>query len=249
MSNRKVNRRPPDLSRVSDKAVIEYDRINPWGTPGYFEHKYSKPVTRELALAAMAKTNSNKAAARYLNVGYQHWKKFAKLYIDDETGLSFFDLHKNQAGKGIPKFFGGKKKEDAPILDIIEGRIPVTNFHPDKIRARMINEGLLKEECYMCGYHEKRLLDYKAPLLLSFKDGRKTNYRLDNVQLLCYNCYFVSVGDIFTSNDILKLEHYKEPTRGLSEEIDFQLDDYQLQKLRELGFDDYEPGDEFISRW
>jgi len=235
VSKKKVNRKPPNLRQMSDKAIVEHDRINPWGNPDYFNHRLSKPVTRELALAAMAKTNSNKAAARYLNVGYQHWKKFAMLYIDEKTGLSFFDLHKNQAGKGIPKFFGGKK--EPAILDIIEGRVPVTHFHPDKIRARMVNEGLLKDECSLCGYHERRVVDYKAPLLLHFKDGRKTNYRLDNVQLLCYNCYFISVGDVFTSKDILKLEHYEEPTRGISEQIDFQLDDYQLQKLKELGLD------------
>ena len=63
----------------------------------------AKPLKHELILAAMAKTKSNLAAARYLNCSYQHYKKWAKLY-ESKTHDSLFEEHKNQSGKGIPKF-------------------------------------------------------------------------------------------------------------------------------------------------
>lgn len=63
-----------------------------------------KILTKEQILAAMARTKSNKAAARYLHVSYPHYKKYAKTFTDSETGKSLFDLHLNQAGKGILKY-------------------------------------------------------------------------------------------------------------------------------------------------
>ena len=39
----------------------------------------AKPLTKEMILAAMSQTKSNRAACRYLNVSYIHYKKWAKL--------------------------------------------------------------------------------------------------------------------------------------------------------------------------
>ena len=142
-----------------------------------------KVITKEMVLAAMAKTKSNRAAARYLNVSYIHFKKYAQLYKDKENGQSLFELHKNQAGKGIPKFLKSKGKEPA-LVDIIEGRIDASNFTPEKIKYRLITEGHLEECCHKCGFEERRVLDYKMPLLLHFKDNNKKNYRRENIELL-----------------------------------------------------------------
>ena len=66
------------------------------------------------------------AAARYLHVSYQHYKKYAKMY-----GL--FESHKNQSGKGIPKFLKGSKKMP-PMIEIIEGRVAASHFDPNKLK-------------------------------------------------------------------------------------------------------------------
>jgi len=212
----------------------------------------SKPLTKEQILLAMKMTKSNKAAARYLNVSYIHYKGWAKQYHEFEGGRSLFDAHKNQSGKGIPKFLAGNvKKSKWDVLDVIEGRIAATHFKPEDIKRKMIDEGYLKEECAMCGFHERRVNDYKIPLILNFKDNNSNHYNLGNVRFLCYNCYFLNIGNIFNKQDINQLETHNE-TYGTSEEIDFQLDDYQKQRLSELGL--YEPpkpeddGSEFISR-
>ena len=206
-------------------------------------------LSKEQILAAMDKTKSVRAAARYLNVSYQHLKKWMKVY-KDEDDKTLFEAHKNQSGKGIPKFlsqtpFG--RKEPA-LLDILEGRVDPSHFNPQKIKYRMIQEGYLKEECNNCGFHEHRVSDYKVPLVLHFKNGNKQHYSLSNMEMLCYNCYYLTVGDLFTNKQIEGLEDHKPMNES---NVDWELDDYTLQRFRELGLDKPEStddGSEFISR-
>ena len=195
----------------------------------------AKPISKEMCLAAMNKTKSVKAAARYLNCSYQHLKKYMKLYNDEETGQTLFDKHKNQSGKGIPKFLSSKGKEPA-LLDIIEGRVDVSSFSPEKIKYRLIAEGYLEEECSKCGFKERRVTDYKVPLILNFKDKNKKNYNKENIHFLCYNCYFLYIDNVFTENDIKQLEDHV-PLNKTTEAINFELDDYHMQRLKELGLD------------
>jgi hypothetical protein len=207
----------------------------------------AKPLGKEMILAAMAKTKSNRAACRYLNVSYQHYKKWAKEYDATEEGYpNLFEQHKNQSGKGIPKFLN-PGKSDFNVLDIIEGRLDSSSFNPQKIKHRMIEEGYLKEECNQCGYHERRVIDYKMALLLHFKDGNKKHYGLDNVEFLCYNCYFTSIGDIFNDKQIEGMEDHKPINKS---EVDWELDEYTKQRLAELGLGDDPKDDELdiISR-
>ena len=64
----------------------------------------AKHLTKEQILLAMRHTKSNRSAARYLNCSYIHYKMWAKRYHTVEGGPSLFESHKNQSGKGIPKF-------------------------------------------------------------------------------------------------------------------------------------------------
>jgi len=198
---------------------------------------------------AMNKTKSVRAAARYLNVSYIHMKKWMKFY-KNEDGITLFDAHKNQSGKGIPKFLSnnGTRKKDPALLDVIEGRIDPAHFNPQKIKYRLIEEGYLKEECSNCGFHERRVSDYKIPLILHFKDNNKQHYRLENMEMLCYNCYFLMVGDVFNNKQIEGLEDHKPVNES---NVEWELDDYTLQRLKELGLEQTPPpedGSEFISR-
>jgi len=209
----------------------------------------ARPLTKESIISAMDKTKSVRAAARYLNCSYQHIKKWMKLYVDS-NGVSLFDTHKNQSGKGIPKFLSVStiNKKEPAILDIIEGRIDPSHFNPQKIKYRLITDGYLKDECCNCGFHERRVSDYKSPLILHFKDNNKQHYRLDNMEMLCYNCYYLMVGDIFSNKQLEGLEDHKPMNQS---EVDWELDEYTKQRLLELGLDKPEiedDGSEFISR-
>ena len=195
-----------------------------------------------MCLAAMSKTKSVRAAARYLNYSYHHLKRYMKLYKDEESGKTLFEIHKNQSGKGVPKFLKSSGKEPA-LIDIIEGKINPASFSPDKLKYRLTSEGYLEECCGNCGFNERRVTDHKVPLILHFKDKNKLNYNLNNIEFLCYNCYFLFIGEIFTERDIKKLEDNKSVSKTTNA-VDMQLDDYHLQRLRELGLDGENPEDE-----
>ena len=83
---------------------------------------------------------------------------------------------------------------------------------------------------------------------MNFKDGNKQHYGLNNVEMLCYNCYYLMVGDVFENKQLEGLEDHK-PT--YNSQVDWELDDYTKQRLLELGLDKPEPKDdcsEFISK-
>jgi hypothetical protein len=195
----------------------------------------AKPLSKQQILGAVNKTKSNRAASRYLGVSYIHYKKWAKNYDATEEGYeNLFEQHKNQSGKGIPKFLNGGKKTPA-IVDIIEGRIDPSHFDAAKIKDKLIAEGYLDECCSSCTFNERRVLDYKVPLIMHFQDGSKKNYKLDNVELLCYNCYFLQVGNIFSDVQIQGMEEHKTPNES---KVDWKIDNYHMQRLKELGLED-----------
>ena len=66
--------------------------------------------------------------------------------------------------------------------------------------------------------------------------------------MLCYNCYYLMIGDVFDNKQLDGLEDHK-PT--YNSQVDWELDDYTKQRLIELGLEKSEPvndGSEFISR-
>ncbi len=204
----------------------------------------SKILTKEDLLRAMSQTRSNRAAARYLHVSYNHYKKYAKMYKNDE-GVTLLEAHKNQAGKGIPKFLTGKGKQP-PIIDLIEGRVPATHFDPQKIKERLIFEALVEEVCEKCGFNERRVIDNRVPLILHHKNKNKKDFTLDNLEMLCYNCSFLYATSPISDKQVIKMEDYVEKH---GEEFDWELDEHHKEHLKELGlYEEKNPGDEYISR-
>lgn len=208
-----------------------------------------KDLSKEQILTAMSKTQSNRAAARYLSVSYPHYRMWAKLYEPTKEGYpNLFEQHKNQYGVGIPKFLDAKKRNDViSLMDIIEGRATPHSFKPEKIKHRLITEGFIAEECALCKIAERRVADYKMPLLLNFLDNNKKNYKLDNIQLICYNCYFLTVGNIFSKQEIIHMEDYSAEAKH-GKEPEWELDEYQQQMLERLGLSEKSEPEDYISR-
>jgi hypothetical protein len=207
----------------------------------------AKPLSKADIERAMAMTRSNKAAARYLHVSYIHYKGYAKNFTD-ENGVTLFDKHKNQAGKGISKFLPNRGKQP-PLQDILEGRISVDSYTPEKLKERLIQESYIQETCAICGFSERRVTDYKVPLLLNFLDGNKKNWSLDNLQMLCYNHYFLNVGNIFTNKQLQHIEDYNPPPTS-TQAVEWEMDDWYKEHFVNLGLidKDKEDGEEFVSK-
>jgi hypothetical protein len=195
----------------------------------------SKIYSKEDLLRAMKVTKSIRAAARYLNCSYQHIKPYFKSYrVDDNDPNSptLFDVHKNQLGKGIPKFLKHHGKD--PDLDkILKGELYTESFSIDKFKRRLIQEAILAEECSCCGFKEQRVSDYRVPLLLNFKDYNKRNWKRENLEFLCYNCYFLLIADVFTSKQIQGIEDYKDVPK--TQEVQWELDDNTYEHFKSLG--------------
>jgi len=184
------------------------------------------------------------AAARYLHCSYNHYKKYAKMYKNEE-GVTLLEAHMNQSGEGIPKFAlaGGK---EIPLQDLLEGRVPIEHFDPRKIKARLLSEAKLVEICDRCGFAERRVTDLKIPVILNFKDGNKKNWHLDNLEFLCYNCSFLYAASPIEEKQAEAMEDY---VRTRDDEPDWELDQAHIDHLKDLGlYDDEKPGEEYISK-
>jgi hypothetical protein len=127
---------------------------------------------------AIQNTKSNSAAARFLNISYNTYKKYAVIH-------NLFDVNKNQAGKGILK---GGKRVKVPWKDIFANKNP--NYELSNLKRRLVEELVIEEKCETCGYSTHRSFDNKIALVLDFKDGNTKNMARENMRFLCYNCKF-----------------------------------------------------------
>ena len=107
----------------------------------------------------------------------------------------------------------------------------------------MVEAGIIEEKCSDCGFQERRIIDYKMPLIMHFKDGNTKHYGLGNVQLLCYNCYFLYYGSIFSDREVEKLEGHGTVTLKTEHE-QFKMDDYQIKMMESLGLKDKDDDDD-----
>jgi len=149
-------------------------------------------ITESEIRYAMKNSKSCADASRFLKISYEAFRKYAKLYKDEATSKTLFELHKNQSGVGIKKS-SQKLRGKYGLLDILDGKYP--NYNPTNLKRRILRNSIFEEKCNRCNFEERRITDYTVPLLLDWIDGDKTNHKKDNLQVLCYNCYYLEVGN------------------------------------------------------
>ena len=149
-----------------------------------------KVLTKNMILNSQADTKSAMEAARWLDVSYNTYKKWAQYY-------GVFDQHKNQEGFGIRKGFASYRVK---IDDIISGeRQPPKRWSHKVFKQRLIEDGYFQDECGSCGYNEVNLKTGKVCLAIDFVDGNHSNFKIDNLRFLCSNCY-LSYNGFFPSS-------------------------------------------------
>lgn len=156
-------------------------------------------ITESEIRYAMEHTLNNAEAARFLNITYQTYKKYASMYVDSNTGKSLFELHLMINSKKAQKRTRIRSETNpyyqlAPMEDILNGLHP--NYNKLKLKSRLIKEGYLEEKCYICGFNERRITDYQIPINLVWKNGNKFDHSLENLEFVCFNCYFLNYDDI-----------------------------------------------------
>jgi hypothetical protein len=160
-------------------------------------------------------------------------RPYTKIFIDDATGKPFIDVYKNQTGIGIPKRLKGSKK--IAIKAILDGTLDPSHFTTEKIKQALIFEGYLDECCNKCGFGERRVTDYKLPILLNFINKNKKDFKLENLELLCYNCYFLYISNVFTPAEEVAIEDFSDAHKHKVVVPTFELDDYYLENMKAMG--------------
>tara|TARA_Y100000593_G_C4233434_1_gene298216 strand:- start:46 stop:543 length:498 start_codon:yes stop_codon:yes gene_type:complete len=150
-------------------------------------------LTKNKILESQKHTKSNMEAARWLGVSYNTYKKWAKFY-------EVFEQHLNQEGFGIKKGWGAHK---IPLEDVFSGKSDVKYTH-SQLKKRMIDEGYFNEECSICNWSEERVTDNLICLKLDFLDGDSKNRSMENMRLLCPNCYLSNNGMFHNSKTFCK---------------------------------------------
>jgi len=149
---------------------------------------------------AMENSDSVKGAAEWLKVANSTFIKYAMMYIDAETGLTLHQIQKNKKKDNpLKRLKKSKKSWELTIkgtTEIIEGIHP--KYGLKQLKSKLIRDGFKSEACELCGYHERRITDYTVPLILIWKDGDTKHTSLDNLELICYNCYYITHGDVFS---------------------------------------------------
>lgn len=148
---------------------------------------------------AMENTYSNLSASKFLNVSYNTYLKYAEQYYDSETGLNLRELHKQKVKPKKEKFSNQDKRRydngyKEKLEDILAGLYP--DYQPRPLRKRLFASGIIPLVCSSCGHDEKRITDGNQPLWIAFKDGNWRNKTLNNMYLLCFNCYFLQIGSL-----------------------------------------------------
>ncbi len=142
------------------------------------------PLLESDIIEANSSTKSCAQAADYLDVAYNTYKKYAKMY-----GL--FEEQKNQPGKGISNGYNLHKGKYA-LDDILDGEYP--NYDTLKLKKRLIKNDYKEEKCEICGFDERSLSNGKVPLYLNHRNGDKSDHREENIELICWNCAHNVIG-------------------------------------------------------
>jgi hypothetical protein len=104
-----------------------------------------------------------------------------------------------------------------------------------------MKDGRLGYCCAECDFKERRILDMKVPLLINFVNGNKSDWRIENLRWLCYNCSFLFAVDPFSDRITRNIESKYIHDEDVLEENNtkfYDLDPFYLEHLQRIGYDD-----------
>jgi hypothetical protein len=131
-----------------------------------------KTVSDEEIIEACNNSQTMAEAASKFDFHYNTFRRRAKKIGCYKT---------NQGGRG--------KTKNRPVVyetsEILDGKVPW--FQPNKLKKRLVREGVLAYECKVCGISEWK--GSKLSLELDHIDGNSRDHRLENLRLLCPNCH------------------------------------------------------------
>lgn len=122
---------------------------------------------------AILETSSMRQAAELLDMPFSSFKRKAI-----KLGL----YKTNQGGRGISK---PAPSRSIPLEEILDGKHP--QYQSNKLRLRLIKEGIKDHQCESCGNSE--WMDQPISLEVDHINGISNDHRLENLRILCPNCH------------------------------------------------------------
>ena len=144
----------------------------------------SRPLLESEIREALKHVDCASAVARYLNVSYKTYRKYAMKY-----GL----FKANPRGRGAKIKEYGVNVGKYPLDKVLAGEI----VHPSpwKLKNLLFRSGKKQKICERCGWRECRE-DGTPPLVVNFTDGNPENQTFENIKIYCHNCTFCLRGYI-----------------------------------------------------
>ena len=134
-----------------------------------------KNINDEVIIEAIEKTDSMRKAAEYANIPFNTFKRKAQI----------LNVYKpNQGLKGSKREFESKKL--MPLDEILKGNH--SQYQSNKLRKRLIDENIFKNECNECGLGNK-WNGKEITLHLDHINGDSNDHRIENLRILCPNCH------------------------------------------------------------
>ena len=121
----------------------------------------------------------------------------------DNIGEFLYSIDERIGGSGYKRFYAFCSKYNINYNDYFKYDIihPInrnksideilvensTYFNSNRLRKRLIKEGIFERKCYCCGLKEWN--GQPISLELEHKNGNNRDHRLSNLDLLCPNCH------------------------------------------------------------
>ena len=144
-----------------------------WGRRKYSETEFTNAWLGSLSIAQVAeKLNCNKTGGGYTTL--RDTAKHLGLSKDHMTGQAW--------NKGVRRKSTAKSR---PLEDILIANSPHRSTY--SLKLRLFSAGLKQKQCEECGLTEWQ--GKPAPLALDHINGINNDHRIENLQILCYNCH------------------------------------------------------------
>ena len=151
----------------------------------------AKVLLRSDIEEAVNRTTSLSAAARYLDVSYNTFKKYCQLVAPD-----LWEMHKNQFGHARNRkkdYNYTKKRGGYNMKKLLLGGYNGQRLNKKKLIINLTEKliDIFPPQCNICGFNERRMTDLSLPFMINFLDNDHTNYKQENMELVCFNCFYL----------------------------------------------------------